>query len=164
MTTEAAKAKLSEKSFLKFDPAYSNSEKLNFDAVDLEINEVPIFSVWVDWYQNEIRSVEFHTKITEDINIAFQRLVKLREFFSAQGKKISLDRLANINKGGDLEQSGPVVTFSGSPCDIDIYSTFNKGKPLQVIRYDVNSVRGKKAADRMREREAANKKSADLLK
>jgi hypothetical protein len=166
MSEAAVKAKLQEKAFLRFDPEWSQKESgyQNYDVTDLELNGVPVNDISIRWYKGEISKITFATKHTDDINVAFQRLVNLRSFFAAQGKKVSSDRLSQLKKGGDLDQDSPVVTFAGEPCDIDIYTSFNKGQPNAGVTYDVNTVRNKRAKDIREAKKSSNQRSIDLLK
>lgn len=166
MSETAVKAKLEEKTFLRFDPEWSQKESgyQNYDVMDLELNGVPINDISIRWYKGEISKITFATKHTDDIDVAFQRLIDLRSFFAAQGKKVSVDRLSQIKKGGDLDQASPVVTFTGEPCDIDIYTSFNKGQPNAGVTYDVNSVRNRKSKDIREAKKSSNQRSIDLLK
>ncbi len=168
MSTIEVKAKLREKSFLKLNGTFSKLEKdgevLNYDVSGLDFKGVILSDLWIYWYKNEIRVVKFSSNLESDINTAFSNLVNLKDFFVSQGKKVTENRLSSLKKGGDLEQSQPVVEFDGKPCSINIYTSFDEGNAMQQVSYLVTEVATKRTLAIQAEEARKNQRAVDLLK
>ena len=168
MSTIEVKAKLREKSFLKLNGTFSKLEKdgevLNYDVSGLDFKGVILSDLWIYWYKNEIRVVKFSSNLESDINTAFSNLVNLKDFFVSQGKKVTENRLSSLKKGGDLQQSQPVVEFDGKPCSINIYTSFDEGNAMQQVSYLVTEVATKRTLAIQAEEARKNQRAVDLLK
>jgi hypothetical protein len=169
MSTIEVKAKLREKSFLTLNDTFSklgkDGEVLNYDVSGLDFKGVTIDDLWISWYKNEIRAVQFNSRFVSDIDTAFSNLVALKDFFVSQGKKVTVNRLSSLKKGGDLKQSGPVVEFDGKPCSIDIFTSLDDdGDARQKVMYLVTEVATKRTLAIQAEEARKNQRAVDLLK
>jgi dihydroxyacetone kinase DhaKLM complex PTS-EIIA-like component DhaM len=138
MGMQEVRHQLAKREFLTLNRDYSGSSRLNYDIVgEFSLSQIEIFDVDVIFVEGKIQSVILRTKTSPTVFEASQRLLRLRNFFLAQGRRKNRDDLGSIRKVSDLERKSPLVTFPGLPCEISLSTAVIQGKPLQLIRYDV---------------------------
>ena len=145
----------------------SNGDELFYSVKKINLNGVPMVIFSVNFHKNEILKAQFYSGEIVDVNGVAEALERLRDNFMLMGKKPSRDIIKKLTSAKDFDeiQAESVVTFSGRPCDIDVYvrKMKNASSRFADVTYYVMEVLDKKRKDAADEakKPAAKEPSAD---